>query len=218
MSHTAHIDQKYRPSSYFWAHEHGIPLLSDIKGAERRKLYEHTLQSEDLDVPDAELLLHALSEEQRRAQGAIHPAFMGGEYLPSTQEHEVEIARITIASTTQDVTCVYARQVGKRIHYRVVDEYEGSTISGTGLRTSLQPLTLKQLTDFFLKSWDLMCCLDANYESDGYPRDDVHGFIVDASSSFYAEFGSLVHARVDDWLDQVAPDEANENEEETYDE
>jgi hypothetical protein len=36
---------------------------------------------------------------------------MGGEYLPDLIPNEVEIARITIASTTQDVTCVYARQV-----------------------------------------------------------------------------------------------------------
>jgi hypothetical protein len=40
-------------------------------------------------------------------------------------------------------------------------------------------------------------------EDDGYPRDAVHGFIVDASSSFYAQFGELVHARVDEWLDAV---------------
>ena len=39
----------------------------------------------------------------------------------------MEIARITIASTTQDVTSVYARQVGQRIQYRVVDEYNGDT-------------------------------------------------------------------------------------------
>lgn len=72
------------------------------------------------------------------------------------------------------------------------------------IRTSLRPLTLKQLTQFFLGAWDLTCCLDANFESCGYPRDEVHGFIVDASSSFYAQFGELVHARVDQWLDTVA--------------
>jgi hypothetical protein len=115
----------------------------------------------------------------------------------------VEIARIVIASTTQDVTCVYARQVGQRIHYRVVDEYNGSTLSGKAVRTSVRPLTLKQLVDFFLESWDLIACLDCNFESDGYPRDEIHNFIVDASSSFYAEFDSEVCARVDSWLDTL---------------
>jgi hypothetical protein len=161
---------------------------------------------------DSELLQHALPHENRQAQGRIHPAFMGGEYLPSNRAGEVEIARITIASTTQDVTCVYARKVGQRIHYRVVDEYSGDTLDGLGHRTSLKPLTLKQLTDFFLKTWNLLSCLDANFESHAYPRDEVHGFIVDASSSFYAEFDSLIHAHVDEWLDQVSPIQDDESE------
>jgi hypothetical protein len=177
--------------------------VSDIKGAERRKLYEKALQAEVPELIDSELLQHALPDEHRQAQGRIHPAYMGGEYLPSSRAGEVEIARITIASTTQDVTCVYARKVGQRIHYRVVDEYSGDTLDGLGHRTSLRPLTLTQLTDFFLKTWNLLSCLDVNFESHAYPRDEVHGFIVDASSSFYAEFDSLIHAHVDEWLDKV---------------
>lgn len=202
---TYNIDLKFRPTTYFWAKKHGITLVSDIKGAERRKLYEGALEADLTDLIDPDLLSHALANDQRQAQGRIHPSFMGGEYLPNNREGEVEIARITIASTTQDVTCVYARPVGKRIHYRVVDEYSGDTLDGRGHRTSMKPLTLKQLTEFFLDSWNLLNCLDANFEGDGYPRDEVHDFIVDASSSFYAEFGALISARVDEWLDQVSP-------------
>ncbi len=205
--YTRHIDLNYRPHSYFWARDHGIPLISDIKGAERRKFYERALEADLTELVDAELLQHTLPSEQRQAQGRIHPAFMGGEYLPDQRPGEVEIARITIASTTQDVTCVYARPVGRRIYYRVVDEYSGDTLDGRGHRTSLKPLTLGQLTDFFLKSWDLITCLDANFESHAYPRDEVHGFIVDASSSFYAEFEELIRARIDEWLDRVTPPE-----------
>lgn len=201
--HARHIDLRYRPHSYFWAREQGIALISDIKGAERRKLYAGALQAGLEDLVDPELLQHALPHEQRQAQGRIHPDFMGGEYLPNTRPGEVEIARITIASTTQDVTCVYARPVGRRIHYRVVDEYSGDTLDGRGHRTSLQPLTLQQLVDFFLKSWNLITCLDVNFESEGHPRDAVHNFIVDASSSFYAEFEDLIRARVDEWLDTL---------------
>lgn len=212
MSYFAHIDLQYRPNSYFWAREHGIPLVSDIKGAERRKLYTGSLQAGVPEWVDPALQKHALTNEYRQAQGRIHPAYMGGEYLPNNRTGEVEIARITIASTTQDVTCIYARRVGQRIHYRVVDEYSGDTLEGRGHRTSLKPLTLKQLTDFFLKSWNLISCLDANFESDAYPRDEVHDFIVNASSSFYAEFGTLIQARVDEWLDQVAPSQNDEPE------
>ena len=211
--HTQGIDLSYRPSSYFWAKEHGIALLSDIKGAQRRKLYEIALETDTDDLVPPGLLQHALSHEDRQAQGRLHPTFMGGEYLPNCRPKEVEIARITIASTTQDVICVYARPVGQRIHYRVVDEYCGDTLQGRGHRTSGQPLTLKQLTDFFLKNWDMICCLSANFESDGYPREDVHGFIVDASSSFYAQFDDLIHARIDAWLDKFAPQEEEAEEE-----
>ena len=205
-AYTRGIDLKYRPNSYFWAREHHITLLSDIKGAERRKIYESALLSGDAHLIDPALVEHALTAEDRAMQGRIHPNFMGGEYLPNQGAGEVEIARITIASTTQDVTSVYARQVGRRIHYRVVDEYSGGTLQGRSERTSLKPLTLQQLVDFFLGSWDLICCLDANFESDGYPRNEVHDFIEDAYSSFYPQFGSLINARVNDWLDSVAVD------------
>lgn len=205
-AYTRGIDLKYRPNSYFWAREHHITLLSDIKGAERRKIYESALWGGNAHLIDPGLVEHALTAEDRTMQGRIHPNFMGGEYLPNQGAGEVEIARITIASTTQDVTSVYARRVGQRIHYRVVDEYSGGTLQGRSERTSLKPLTLKQLVDFFLGSWDLICCLDANFESDGYPRNEVHDFIVDAYSSFYPQFGSLINARVNDWLDSVSVD------------
>lgn len=206
---TRGIDVKYRPNSYFWAVEKNIPLVSDIQGAERRKLYALMLQSGQADEIDPELFKPTLTALERQSQGRIHPAFMGGEYLPRRRGQEVEIARITIASTTQDVTCVYARQVGARIHYRVVDEYNSDTLDGSGRRTSLRPLSLKQLVDFFLKSWNLTRCLDFNFQDHGHPPDEVHGFIVDASSSFYAEFEALVRARVDEWLASI-PREDNE--------
>ena len=209
-THTKGLDLGYRPTGYFWAQLKGIALVSDIKGAERRRLYAQALESGNDALLPVELRQDTLDESDRQGLGRIHPAFMGGEYLPTREAAEVEIARITIASTTQDVTCVYARQVGGRIHYRVVDEYGGDTLSGAGTRTSTRPLTLKQLADYFLESWDLIACLDCNFEGDGYPRDRVHGFIVDASSSFYAEFDRLIRARVDEWLDTKQEEDDDE--------
>lgn len=209
-TYTDGLDLGYRPGSYFWAQEKGISLVSDIKGAERRRLYAEALESGKEELLPPEFSQDTLSESDRQGLGRIHPAFMGGEYLPTRERQEVEIARITIASTTQDVTCVYARQVGQRIHYRVVDEYGGDTLSGSGTRTSTKPLTLQQLVDFFLESWDLIACLDCNFEGDGYPRDRVHWFIVDASSCFYADFDGLIRARVDAWLDTKEEGEDDE--------
>ena len=141
---------KYRPGSYFWARKLGIGLVSDVKGAERRKLITQMIETDDHELLTPELLLHALPQNLREAQGRFHPTMMGGEYLPNRKEGEVEIARITIASTTQDVICVYARQLGKRIHYRVVDEYEDEAQRAKRRRTSIRPLTLEQLVNFFL--------------------------------------------------------------------
>jgi hypothetical protein len=179
----------------------GIRLASDITGADRWAMYEQALREGNDALAISLIDEPVLGSEDRRIIGSIHPAFMGGEYLPRRKVQEVEIARITIASTTQDVTCVYARRTKSRIHYRVVDEYEGTTLDRDQC-TSSRPLTLKQLTDFFLTSWDLLGCLEANFSDDAYPRDAVHGFIVDASSSFYAEFDDLVRQRVDEWLDE----------------
>jgi hypothetical protein len=199
--HPLAIDLAYRPESYFWAYDNNIKLASDIKGAERKAMYERALRSGDIELANAIISEPELTHEQRKAQSGIHPAWMGGEYLPKREAQEVEIARITIASTTQDVTCVYAKRGKSRIHYRIVDEYEGMTLDNRR-RTSLKPLSLIELFDFFIKGWDLFCCLDANFCEHGYVREEVQGFIVDASSSFYAEFGDLVTQRVDAWVDQ----------------
>jgi hypothetical protein len=64
---------------------------------------------------------------------------MGGEYLPDRRDTEVEIARINIDSTTSDVTSVYAKAGKDRIRYRVVDEYNGDTLSEKRTRSSRRP-------------------------------------------------------------------------------
>lgn len=197
------IDIQYRPNSYFWAKDLGIHLLSDIKGANRRRIYKEVLEGGTPSEFPPELAAHTLEEDDRRFIGRLHPSFMGGEYLPSTRKQEVEIARITIASTTQDVTCVYARPLGKRISYRIVDEYNGDTITGRYTRTSIKPLSLGELVSFFLQGWDLLGCLDYNFCDDNYPPDEVHGFIVDASSSFYSDFDQAITNEIDTWLNQV---------------
>lgn len=118
------IDLTFRPPSYFWPLGLETHLLARIKGAERKAALKRLIDARLLDeIPDF-LAQSALSDAERQAMGRIHPAFMGGEYLPDLLQNEVAIARITIASTTQDVTSVYARRGKNRIRYRVVDEYE----------------------------------------------------------------------------------------------
>ena len=199
------ININYRPKSYFTLKELGV-AIDEIKGAERRKQYNHML----VEGVDGILIplpyKPKLSDEERRRLGGIHPAFMGGEYLPDQEIGEVEVARITIASTTQDVTCVYVRQSAGQLHFRIVDEYNGSTLDGPDELISENPITLGELMDFFLKGWDIFCCLDANFADYNYEPGMVHGFIVSASSSFYGNFGALLTQRINEWLDQVRVD------------
>jgi len=118
---TPSFDLDYRPRTYFWPHGLKPHPFSSIKGADRRKLITSVLiEDPDADIPPV-LLQSALPEPLRQYLGSLHPSGMGGEYLPDLATEEVEIARITIASTTQDVTCVFARQVKDGILLRVVD-------------------------------------------------------------------------------------------------
>ena len=199
------INLKYRPKSYFTLKELGISV-DEIKGAERRKQYQEMLRDglEEILLPLP--YKPKLSDDERRSLGSIHPAFMGGEYLPDQELGEVEVARITIASTTQDVTCVYVRQENGKLHYRIVDEYNGSTLDGPRELESEHPITLGELMDFFLKGWDIFCCLDANFADYNYDPGMVHGFSVSASSSFYSVFGPLLTQRINKWLNQVRVD------------
>ena len=116
-------------------------------------------------------------------------------------DNEVEIARITIASTTRDVTCVYACRAKDEIHYKVIDEYDGDTLTGEATCSSKLPLTLGELTDFFLGAWDLIGVLDMNFESDRYPPEEVRAFF-EATSEFYPDLEKLIEQRVEIWLQE----------------
>ena len=117
---------------------------------------------------------------------------MGGNYLPAEEDGEVEIARIEIASTTFDVTCVFARSHNGNIRYRVVDEYEGDTLSEAFEMTSDKPLTLGELTDFFLTGWPLVDVLEMNFDDD---LESALGFF-EAKSEFYPDLDRLCRQRV----------------------
>jgi len=98
------------------------------------------------------------------------------------------------------VTCVYARQGAGRIHYRVVDEYGGDTLSGKSTCTSTKPLSLGQLTNFFLGAWDLLNVLGFNFEHPSYSEDEIKAFDMTTDEAYEGEFGQLIDARIDRWI------------------
>ncbi len=189
----------YRATSYFWPMDLKKHLLSRVKGAERKALLRDFIGEGRLSDIPASLTLSALTEDERKLQGSIHPRLMGGEYLPDMDEQEVEIARITLQSVTQDVTSVFARREGHHIHYRVVDEYEGMTLSGRKEMTSDQPLSLGELEAFFNGAFDLYEVFDRILENDTV--ESLLDF-ASAGSQFYPQLEELYTRRVTSWVKQ----------------
>jgi hypothetical protein len=189
------IDLDYRPSSYFWPLDLDKHLLTSIKGDLRREFVRNVLENNSLDSVHQEHLHSELDRFEKMLAGHVHPAFMGGEYLPVAEAREIEIARITIASTTLDVTIVRARKTGQEIHYRVVDEYDGNTLSNNTVCTSVKPLTLGELEAFFNGAWPLFSVLNKNFKHMDYDLDSMLNFVM-PNSEFYPDFGKLYNKRI----------------------
>jgi hypothetical protein len=194
------IDLKYKPKSYFWAKDLGIQLSSNIKGAVRKELYEKLIDVDKNEEIDDFLNKEKLSDEERKNFGQMHPMFMGGEYLDDKEKDEVEIARIVINSVTCDVTCVYAKKLLEGIQYRVVDEYDGDTLNEDEQPITKEPMTLEELTDYFLSTWDLMNVLEDNFVVYGDEVEMARYFVKEASSSFYSQFEELIRQKIDEWV------------------
>jgi hypothetical protein len=199
------LDLSYRPESYFWPITHETHLIAAIKGERRRNIIRAAFDANTVTPLDEHYAAPVLDEQDRRALGRLHPSFMGGEYLPNRQETEVEIARINIDSTTSDVTSVYAKAGKSRIYYRVVDEYNGDTLSDKRTRTSKRPLPLAELVEFFLGAWPLNEVLEMN-ELD---REGAHDF-THPSSEFYPGFGAAIRAKINEWYPAEEPAESED--------
>jgi hypothetical protein len=213
----AGIDYNFRPASYFDDLDPETLVVSSILGEERRKDVQARLASGNFDpVVWGEWLTESkLDDSTRQLIGSFHPGFMGGEYLPQFGQNEIEIVRIVLASVTQDVISIRARRVGKRIAYRVVDEYE--TEFALAKKTSTEPLSLRQVIRFIdgtghageaEGSGLVSSVLEMNIEGSGDPE-SLRGFVV-VSSSFYPELQRYYQAATDRYLDQFVLEHEDE--------
>lgn len=202
------VDLTFRPASYFGPQRLEDHITSRIAGRVRRRLVREALDAGE-DVPPA-LLQGTLDEGTLAAVTRLHPSLLGGEFLPKQQRAEIEIARISLSSTTSDQVVIRARRSGKRLRYRVEDEYDGEFVDQDYRRSSTRPLSLGQLVDLIDCAYDVFAIIDANLEG-GADVLDMASFVT-VSSEFYPQLASLYARRIAAWLAENHPPEIDEDE------
>ncbi len=200
------IDLDFTPAGYFVLREMHLALPSDIKGKARRDL-ARKLAAEGRELP-AELAAPELTPDDRRMWGLIHPAMMGGDYLPRMGRDEVEIARISLKSVTGDQISVRARRRSDRIVYSIVDEYEGENGAyELHPKSSSKPLSMRQLVDFLDRACErggaVMSPVVWQIEDGSSSVDDMRGFVT-VESDFYPDLGAYYEARFENYFAEHA--------------
>ena len=116
----------------------------------------------------------------------------------------MEIARLVLASTTQDVYAVRARWVGSELRYRVVDEYE--TDWYLTRETSERPLSMRELIEvidtatFDENEWeDLTDALRDGALADESDASDAADFVT-VTSELYPLVTRYYDAKAAAWL------------------
>ena len=198
------IDLDFRPAGYFRPQPLEDYRLAQVKNSQLRAHLRRLLASERHDEVVRILREEGVSDADCRALERIHPLYMGGNYLPNPRPGEVEIARIQIYSTTGDTAAVYARRVGGRIRYRVVDEYAGENLEGKTQRDSMKPLTLGELHGLLTRAWRFHEILECNFEGD---VEGMLGFFR-AESDFYPDLDALCRQEVLEAFPEGPEDEA----------
>ena len=183
----------FRPVSY-WGPQ-GVKTFygSHVKGELLRKA---ALNDLDEGLTDPVVTQQGLNDDQRMASGAVHPWFMGGEYLPDLLPNEVEIARVVLESTTMDVKSIRARKTKHRIVYRIVDEY-GELEYRVSPKTSRRPITMEQLIKLMDNAEDgglVGSGRDWHFAEANCKAEEIYNFET-ASSAFYPH--------LEDWYDEI---------------
>jgi hypothetical protein len=189
-------DLDYRPHSYWGPQEVRTHFGARVKGELRRQA---AVAAADAGCYDPIVAAESLSEECRTAAGAAHPWYMGGEYLPNLLSNEVEIARVTMKSTTMDVISVRARKTKRRIIYQIVNEYDGAY--ALTQKTSVKPLTLRRLIGLMDHAVDgglVGSARSYNYKS-GATAAEIYDFET-ASSAFYPKLSAWYDEANEEWL------------------
>lgn len=216
-------DLDFRPLSYWDVTDPVTAVLVNVKGQVRRELLRGALEGGEPVASAAfedEFRSPDLSDGARLQMGGVHPAWMGGEYLPPYLPGEVEIARLVLQSATQDVISIRARRRrnGTRIVYRVVDEYDGDIRYTWKPKSSAGPLSLRQmigLVDSMRRDDDEQGLVKALREDQVKGGGNLEGaaWFVSVESDFYSELERHYEADAQAWLEAQEGEEAEDEEE-----
>ena len=75
----------------------------------------------------------------------VYESRYGGEYLPNFNNVEIEIGKVILESSTNDVISIRVTKVDDSYSYRVVDEYGSTFEIPESLQITLRPLKLKEM-------------------------------------------------------------------------
>lgn len=186
------IDLGFRPSSRVFPMTAEKFLLSRVKGTWRRDILELAVEEDRLLEVDPFFTAVSLSDEERKARSAVHPSFMGGEYLPDFEDDEVEVARIELNSVTGDVISIRGSQTQDGFRYRVVDEYDNEYLLEPTEITIDKPLCLGDFGKFVCRAANLVEIVSLNeFEDVTAAQKFIRG-----SSQFYPEFSRYISRTV----------------------
>ena len=77
------INLDFRPATYFWPPNLETHLLSHVKGTQRRTALRAAIASNEFAQVFERIGDSELPDGMREAHFSIHPAFLGGEFLPA---------------------------------------------------------------------------------------------------------------------------------------
>jgi hypothetical protein len=208
MTQAKQIDLKSRPETYWPESLTPDQLITHIHGKVRQDMARSIFNEKGFSGLTSFIAREELDEKDRERWGAIHPMFMGGEYLPSLEQDEVEIVRISLKSVTGDQISIRARRESGKIKYGVVGEYESMHYQQP-FEESDKPLTLACLVSFIdgcsipddiysgglvIANW---CC---GFE-ENYDVDEAISFVA-INSPFYPDLKAYYDSVAKEWCEE----------------
>jgi len=196
------INLGFRPSPRVFPMTAEKLLLSRVKGTWRRDILEMAVEEDRLPEVDPFFTATSLSDEERKARSAVHPSFMGGEYLPDFEDYEVEVARIELNSVTGDVISVRGSQTQDGFRYRVVDEYDNECLLEPNEITVDKPLCLGDFGKFVCRTANIAEIVSLNEFGDVR---EAKAFFR-GKSTFYPQFSRYLSRTIEHLLPEADDD------------